>query len=88
MPRGRNVLTTMLAYMDTARDRKVSESPGGDTDSGESLTAEQLHGSACVVCGEAGGILEPAGHRYILDREGGRLGWPVAAHPEHAADAA
>ncbi len=46
------------------------------------LTDAQLHGRACVHCGDTDGRLVPAGHRYTPDGRG-RLGWAVAAHPEH-----
>jgi hypothetical protein len=43
----------------------------------------RLHGVACIRCGSVGGPLLPAGHAYTITDDGGRLGWPVVACPEH-----
>ncbi|MGH3341348.1 MAG: hypothetical protein ACRDPK_00385 [Carbonactinosporaceae bacterium] len=45
-------------------------------------TMRRLRGEACIYCG-ATERLAPAGHRYTIASEGGRLGWPVLACPEH-----
>ncbi|MFJ8429873.1 hypothetical protein ACIQ9P_01085 [Kitasatospora sp. NPDC094019] len=39
----------------------------------------QVRGGACVVCGLAGGVLEPVGYAYT-PTSGAPLGWPVVAH--------
>lgn len=45
-------------------------------------TMRRLEGQGCIDCGTPEG-LSPAGYRYTADHEGGRLGWPVLACPEH-----
>lgn len=49
------------------------------------VSAGQLHGVACIVCGGTPPILVPAGHFYTAGREpNSRHGWAVVACPEHA----
>lgn len=48
------------------------------------VTSDQLHGRACVVCGSTLDGLMNAGHVRTSARDGGRLGWPVKACPQHA----
>ena len=43
----------------------------------------QLHRKACIDCGDTTGPFAPAGYVYTRGSEGGRLGWPVVACPEH-----
>lgn len=45
-------------------------------------TMRRLEGQGCIDCGTSEG-LSPAGYRYTTDHEGGPLGWPVVACPEH-----
>jgi hypothetical protein len=52
------------------------------------ITSEQLHGRACVDCGSMLDGLMAAGHVYTPGAEGGRLGWPVKACPQHTGEAA
>jgi hypothetical protein len=42
-----------------------------------------LHRAACVVCGRTTGPLVDAGHCVTISGDGARLGWPVAACPDH-----
>lgn len=47
------------------------------------VNSAQLHGHACMVCGsELDGLMD-AGHAYTKTADGGRLGWPVKACPQH-----
>ncbi|MFI9270330.1 hypothetical protein ACIGXM_06420 [Kitasatospora sp. NPDC052896] len=52
--------------------------PHADT----SLTYDQLHERACVVCSSSAPPLVSAGHRTVAG-----LTWAVAACPEHAGEA-
>jgi hypothetical protein len=45
-------------------------------------TMARLHGEACIECG-ATDQLAPAGHAHTVAGDGGVLGWPVKACPEH-----
>ncbi|MFB8241980.1 hypothetical protein ACFC58_36145 [Kitasatospora purpeofusca] len=45
-------------------------------------TYEQLHGTACIVCGGPGDDLTPAGHAYTPNGPGEiHHGWAVRRHP-------
>lgn len=48
-------------------------------------TLAALHGKACVVCGASGVRLVDAGFCQTISGAG-RLGWPVAACPDHGLD--
>jgi hypothetical protein len=49
----------------------------------DASTLAALHQRACIVCG-ATGLLRPAGWRLTAAPDGSRLGWAVAACPDHA----
>ena len=51
------------------------------------VTSAQLHAHACIVCGDAPGSLQPAGHVYTSVADG-EVGWPVVACPAHSTGAA
>lgn len=48
------------------------------------VSSEQLHGHACVQCGCTLDGLMDAGYVFTTAKDGGRLGWPVKACPQHA----
>ncbi|WP_152627207.1 hypothetical protein [Streptacidiphilus melanogenes] len=48
------------------------------------ISSQQLHGRACVRCESHLDGLVSAGHVHTPNGDGGRLGWPVKACPEHA----
>jgi hypothetical protein len=51
----------------------------------EPPTDDQLHGKACIHCGDTVGPLAPAGHRHTVTQPGrAPLGWAVVACPAHA----
>ncbi|WP_133260136.1 hypothetical protein [Streptacidiphilus pinicola] len=46
------------------------------------VTSAQLHAHACIICGNAPGGLQPAGHVYTPVADG-EVGWLVVACPTH-----
>jgi hypothetical protein len=50
----------------------------------DAATLTALRGAACILCGAQGVALRPAGWRTTVSPDGSRLGWAVAACPNHA----
>lgn len=48
------------------------------------VSQAQLHGEACIRCGNARGLLIPAGFFYTAGADGGQHGWAVVACTQHA----
>lgn len=51
---------------------------------GEATVSQaQLHGKACIRCGDARGLLVPSGFRYTACGDSGELAWAVVACAQH-----
>jgi hypothetical protein len=62
----------------------MTSGTAGDS-AGQAFTYAQLHGEACIDCGDTVGPLVAAGHRHVKTQAGrAPLGWAVVACPAHS----